>query len=145
MPGIPSIDRVSVRFDCTPRDQRIVDRSADDAGFRGFFERHAVLVAGESDERKMLDNVLDKQHRLFAAQAMPAGQPRHRRINFRQTVSGTAIASFRGADKGFEASLVMLVILEENRNQRRGIEERFQSRFPRFCSSRSRLTSSRVC
>jgi hypothetical protein len=39
---------------------------------------------------------------------------------------GTAILLLVGLDKGLQASLVMLMILEKDRDQDRGIEERSQ-------------------
>jgi hypothetical protein len=101
----------------TPRLGRLLDRGV-------------VLVAGERDERQTLTNVLKKEQYLFATQAVSSGQPGHRRVNFGQAVSGAAIPLFVGIDKGFETSLVMLMILNKDRDQNRGIEERPQLSFP---------------
>jgi hypothetical protein len=65
-----------------------------------------VLVARERNERKTLANVFQKEQHLFAGQT--SARP----------VGGAAILFFVGVDEGFQTSLVVLMILDEDRDQR---------------------------
>src|SRR5580704_16595339 len=77
-----------------------------------------------------------------ATQAVSSRQPGYRGVNFGKTVGRTVISRFVGIEKGFQTSLVILVILDQGRDQHR-VSTKALKRFVRGSPRRARLGSAR--
>jgi hypothetical protein len=72
VPRFPRINCLCCSFQRTVSEDRVIDSAASDAQRRGYFRGSEIFLFAETQELKSAPDIAEKQHRLFAADAIRA-------------------------------------------------------------------------
>lgn len=123
MSHIPSINYLGTGPRGTAGQENIINCTSEYASFSGLLKDAIVFLCVQGNNRKSLLDILEQEQNLFAAEAVPAGQPSCGGIELNQRVRPTAGLLLVGPKKYPEARFMVFVAFEESRDQDRGIEE----------------------
>lgn len=118
MPDVPRINDLRFGFDGAMREHCVVNSAADDTEPCRFLKRPCVFISSKSDYRQPLADISNEQHRLFAADAMPAWHAGQCRVHFGQTVGSAATGVFLELDEETQTCVVMNVVPVEYGHKR---------------------------
>jgi len=110
VPFVVGINGFGFCFNRARREERIVDRSANDPVHSSPLNGLEVFGTLERHDREVFLNVAEEENRLLRTGAKLARQPRRSRIDFGKAVSATACDSFIAWSINGQTALVIRVI-----------------------------------
>src|SRR6266851_5036128 len=127
---VPRVDHLGIGLQRALSEKRVIDRATGEARGTGRFRDLNVLVLVERDQRHLVTDVAEKQHRLVATHAPWRGHAGQRGVDLSQAVRPRARVVLPEAQEQIDTWLVMFMVGVEGGHQHRRVKKRLHQSPP---------------